>query len=143
MHRVLGRAGVPRKKRPQYDRSCEAQHCDQPPPSEDYETAKVYYEYSLQVYENVKTGWLTWIFVGDVNKKRANYTKGRLVELTLGRKPDKRTYMDGDGKERQWTDNEIAVAKGEQVTWSWVSPWSWWHYYTYKPIKSTDTSHTL
>ena len=60
-----------------------------------------------------------------------DYVKSRIVSLTQGQKPDITKYLDGYGKERQWSAAEM---KGEEFGYTdYINPLSWYRYYTDVP----------
>jgi len=98
----------------------------------DDELAKKYYTQALEAFESkCYTPRMTWLFYGDINQRRIDYVKARIGVLHKGHKPDITKYLDGYGKERQWSAAEM---KGEEFGYlDYVNPASWYRYYTEVP----------
>jgi len=96
------------------------------------ELAKKYYTKALEAFETkCYTSRMTWLFYGDINQRRIDYVKARIGVLSLGQKPDITKYLDGYGKERQWSAAEM---KGEEFGYTdYINPISWYRYYTEVP----------
>jgi len=97
------------------------------------EAAQVYYERAIQMFEKVPVSTLDWLLYGNVNQRRVEYIKARLVELGLDRKPDASQYLDGVGRRQAWSESERSGR--EQGLWSWFSPSSWYQYATLADAK--------
>jgi len=98
---------------------------------EETELAKKYYTAALELFESkCATPRLTWLLYGDINQRRVDYIKARLALLSLGQKPTKSSYLDGYGKERQWSGYELGPEGQEFGYIDYVNPVSWYRYYT-------------
>ena len=89
-----------------------------------------YYEKALDEFEKYETGWLTWLYYGNLTSKRMDYIRARLENISQEVKPDPSTYQDGTGKTRHWSKEEM---DGTDRNWSFFSPYSW-VYGGYKPL---------
>ena len=52
------------------------------------ESAQAYYEQAIDAFKKAKTPMLERAFYGDANKRRVEFVKERLVDISWGRKPD-------------------------------------------------------
>ena len=73
------------------------------------ELAEEFYKKALKEFEATGTGWLTWLYMGNLNAKRVMYIQARLAMLSAGERPDPSGYQDGYGKARQWTKEEMEI----------------------------------
>jgi len=103
---------------------------------EDFEPAEGFYKAAIQLFEQNKTGSLTWILYGDVNAKRLEYVKARVGELSQKQRPDLQKYLDGNGREQKWTKSEMTPGMPQ---WSWYNPYTWYQWYFYQPLAENST----
>ena len=61
------------------------------------EAAKAYYEQAIEAFKQAKTPVLEKAIYGDPNKRRVDFVKERLVDISWGRKPDGDKYLDARG----------------------------------------------
>ena len=83
------------------------------------EAAQAYYEQAVESFKKAKTPLLERVFYGDANKRRVEFVKERLVDITWGRKPDGDKYLDENGVKRPvasfyTAEAEAAGREGEQ-----------------------------
>jgi len=98
---------------------------------DELELAKKYYTLALELFEaKCATSRLTWLVYGDINQRRVDYVKARVGSLSIGQKPDKSKYLDGYGKEQQWSSYELGPEGQEFGYLDYVNPVSWYRYYT-------------
>lgn len=64
------------------------------------EAAQAYYEQAIESFKKAKTPLLERALYGDANKRRVEFVKERLVDITWGRKPDGDKYLDENGVKR-------------------------------------------
>ena len=64
------------------------------------EAAQAYYEQAIDAFKKAKVPMLERVIYGDANKKRMDFVKERLVDITWGRKPDGDKYLDENGNKR-------------------------------------------
>eukprot|EP00322_Chrysochromulina_rotalis_P018630 CAMPEP_0115848512 /NCGR_PEP_ID=MMETSP0287-20121206/10963_1 /TAXON_ID=412157 /ORGANISM="Chrysochromulina rotalis, Strain UIO044" /LENGTH=391 /DNA_ID=CAMNT_0003302433 /DNA_START=17 /DNA_END=1193 /DNA_ORIENTATION=+ len=69
----------------------------------DFATAKAYYERALICFEGPAPSRLSYVLYGDVDSKRCEFVRERLVDIEFGRLPDLDKYLDGYGKRRDVT----------------------------------------
>ena len=105
----------------------------------EYAAAKEMYERALDEFSAGSVGWLTYLQLGNLNEKRCEYIQARLAQVATGERPDPSLYLDGYGKTRQWTQEEL---DGTDKSWSIFQPRTWW-YGGYVPAGHTVVSgHT-
>ena len=75
------------------------------------EAAQAYYDQAITEFKKAKTPLFERFFYGDANKRRIDFVKERLVDITWGRKPDVDKYLDENGNKRAVPD---ALAGGAQ-----------------------------
>jgi len=101
---------------------------------EDFDLAKKYYVKALELFEgSCSTGTMIWLMYGDVNQRRVDYVKARVGLLSLSQTPDKSKYLDGYGKERQWSHFELGPEGREFGYLDYPNPLSWYRFYTAVP----------
>ena len=64
------------------------------------EAAQAYYEQAIDAFRRAKTPALEKMIYGDPNKRRVEFVKERLVDISWGRKPDGDKYLDENGVKR-------------------------------------------
>jgi len=64
------------------------------------EAAQAYYDQAIEAFKKAKTPLLEKLFYGDPNRRRIDFVKERLVDITWGRKPDGDKYLDENGVKR-------------------------------------------
>ena len=69
----------------------------------DFATAKTYYERALQAFEGPPPSRFSYMLYGDVDRKRCDFVRERLIDIEHGRKPDLDKYLDGYGNRRDVT----------------------------------------
>ncbi|KAL1528088.1 hypothetical protein AB1Y20_009454 [Prymnesium parvum] len=107
---------------------------------DELEISKKYYTKAIETFENhCSTSRLTWLLYGDINQRRIDYIKGRIGSLAMGKKPDKSKYLDGYGKEQQWSAYELGPEGQEFGYMDYVNPLSWYKYYTAVPSEDGTT----
>lgn len=90
----------------------------------EFELAKDFYEAALDEFGKASVGWMTWLYVGDLNAKRMSYIQARLAMLQTGERPNPAGYQDGAGKSREWTKEEM---EGTDRNWHLFYPRTWWY----------------
>jgi len=68
-----------------------------------FDDAKGYYEQAVVCFESASPSRLWVALYGDVDQRRAQFARERLIDLEYGRKPDLDKYLDGYGKKQQVT----------------------------------------
>ena len=68
------------------------------------EAAQAYYDQAITEFKKAKTPLFERFFYGDANKRRIDFVKERLVDITWGRKPDVDKYLDENGNKRAVPD---------------------------------------
>ena len=91
----------------------------------DGQEAIAYYEQAVSAFEEMGTPRMTWVLYGNVNTKRADYLRKRILEVRNARPVDPASYLDGYGREKQFTPAEMAGAERGGLL-SWVSPRAWY-----------------
>ena len=61
---------------------------------------QAYYEQAIDAFKKAKVPMIERIVYGDANKRRVDFVKERLVDITWGRKPDGDKYLDENGLKR-------------------------------------------
>ena len=69
----------------------------------DLPAAKGYYERALVAFSTPAPSRLSYMMYGDVDRKRAEFVRERLVDIEYGRLPDLDKYLDGYGNRRDVT----------------------------------------
>jgi len=87
-------------------------------------SAAEYYEKALEEFTQNRVGWMTWIQAGNLNEKRIAYIQARLAMVATGERPDPALYLDGYGKGRRWSQEEM---EGTDKSWSVFQPRTWWY----------------
>lgn len=64
------------------------------------EAAQEYYEQAIASFEKANTGMVEKLLYGDTNKRRVDFVKERLIDISWGRKPDIDKYLDENGRKR-------------------------------------------
>jgi len=64
------------------------------------EAAQAYYEQAIDAFKKAKTPLFERVLYGDANRRRVDFVKERLVDITWGRKPDGDKYLDENGVKR-------------------------------------------
>jgi len=64
------------------------------------EAAQAYYEQAIDAFKKAKTPLFERVLYGDANRRRVDFVKERLVDITWGRKPDGDKYLDENGIKR-------------------------------------------
>ena len=64
------------------------------------EAAQAYYDQAIEAFKKAKTPLFERWFYGDANRRRIDFVKERLVDITWGRKPDGDKYLDENGVKR-------------------------------------------
>ena len=99
--------------------------------------AKEFYERALEEFGKARLGWLSWLYMGNLNAKRVMYIQARLSMLSAGERPDPSSYQDGFGKSRKWTKEEM---EGKS-NWSFLNPRSWFGYGKLQEVGVASTEH--
>ena len=82
------------------------------------------YEKALDEFNAIPVGWISWVTQGHLPAKRKEYIQARLAQVAAGEKPDPSLYLDGYGKTRQFTQEEM---DGTDKFWSVFQPRTWWY----------------
>ena len=61
---------------------------------------------------------------GHLPSRRKEYIQARLAQLAAGERPDPSLYLDGYGKTRQFSQEEM---DGTDKSWSIFQPRTWWY----------------
>jgi len=64
------------------------------------EAAQAYYEQAIEAFKKAYTPLMERAIYGDANKRRIEFVKERLVDISWGRKPDGDKYLDENGNKR-------------------------------------------
>ena len=64
------------------------------------EAAQAYYDQAIEAFRKARTPMFERFFYGDANRRRIDFVKERLVDITWGRKPDGDKYLDENGQKR-------------------------------------------
>ncbi|KOO26153.1 hypothetical protein Ctob_005670 [Chrysochromulina tobinii] len=64
------------------------------------EAAQAYYEQAIEAFKKAYTPLVERAIYGDANKRRIDFVKERLVDISWGRKPDGDKYLDENGNKR-------------------------------------------
>ena len=64
------------------------------------EAAQAYYEQAIDAFKRAKISPVERLIFGDPNKRRMEFVKERLVDISWGRKPDGDKYLDENGNKR-------------------------------------------
>jgi len=64
------------------------------------EAAQEYYEQAITSFEKANTGIVEKLLYGDTNKRRVDFVKERMIDISWGRKPDIDKYLDENGRKR-------------------------------------------
>jgi hypothetical protein len=76
------------------------------------DAARSFYEEAVQELSEVpKGGFLILCCLPDIRNQQLMFMQSRYALLREGRKPDERTYLNGEGEEAQWTEEEMAKAR--------------------------------
>ena len=84
-----------------------------PPPA-----PQAYYEQAIDAFKRAKTPILEKVIYGDANKRRIDFVKERLVDITWGRKPDGDKYLDENGVKRPVPEGQTPRDAGEHAALS-------------------------
>uniref|UniRef100_A0A7S2JAB3 Uncharacterized protein n=1 Tax=Haptolina brevifila TaxID=156173 RepID=A0A7S2JAB3_9EUKA len=71
----------------------------------DLPRAKQYYERALVAFDTPPPSRMSYLLFGDVDRKRCEFVRERLVDIEFGRLPDLTKFLDGYGKRREVTDD--------------------------------------
>jgi hypothetical protein len=103
-------------------------HQHAPPPTQRARCARppqAYYEQAITAFKSAKTPMIEKVIYGDANKRRVDFVKERLVDITWGRKPDCDKYLDENGVKRPVAPG-LAPPQGdpseERLSERWVAP---------------------
>jgi len=77
------------------------------------EAAQAYYEQAIQAFEKAKTPFVEKMMYGDTNKRRIDFVKERLIDISWGRKPDGDKYLDENGHKRPVPLGALAGQRGD------------------------------
>lgn len=88
----------------------------------DFATAKTYYERALAAFDGPAPSRISYLLYGDVDRKRCEFVRERLVDIEHGRKPDLDKYLDGYGNRRDVTP-ELASDTPTPRMPPTVDPW--------------------
>jgi len=64
------------------------------------EAAKAYYEQAIDAFQRSKMPVWEQVMYGDTNKRRIDFVRERLVDISWGRKPDGEKYLDENGRKK-------------------------------------------
>ena len=78
-----------------------------------FEDAETHYRAALSAFQKHPVGRVYAAVYGDVDKRRCDFVKERLVDIEHGRKPDLEKYLDGNGHKREVTDAVIQATVEE------------------------------
>uniref|UniRef100_A0A7S0P0H3 Uncharacterized protein n=1 Tax=Calcidiscus leptoporus TaxID=127549 RepID=A0A7S0P0H3_9EUKA len=67
----------------------------------EHEAARAYYQAAVEAFEKTHTPIVDRLFFGDVNRRRIDWVKSRLVDLSWGARPEEGFYLDGNGIRRK------------------------------------------
>ena len=73
----------------------------------DFEGAKEHYLAAMAAFQKHPPSRVWTALYGDVDKRRCEFVRERLVDIEFGRKPDLDKYLDGSGYKREVTDEVI------------------------------------
>merc|ERR1719482_2367836 len=76
------------------------------------EAAQAYYDQAIGAFKKAKTPMLERWFYGDANRRRIDFVKERLVDITWGRKPDGDKYLDENGVKRPVPEASLGSEPG-------------------------------
>jgi len=88
----------------------------------DFASAKAYYERALTAFDGPPPSRLSYLVYGDVDRKRSDFVRERLLDIEHGRKPDLDKYLDGNGQRRNVTE-ELASDLPTPHVVTPVDPW--------------------
>ncbi len=89
------------------------------------EAAQAYYEQAIDAFKKAYTPLVERAIYGDANKRRIEFVKERLVDISWGRKPDGDKYLDENGVKRPVAPVFGQVpedATPRQLSESWRAP---------------------
>lgn len=78
------------------------------------EAAQEYYEQAIASFEKANTGVVERLLYGDTNKRRVDFVKERMIDISWGRKPDIDKYLDENGRKRPVPVPPPAFAQHDQ-----------------------------
>lgn len=81
------------------------------------EAAQAYYDQAIDAFKKAKTPMLERMFYGDANRRRIDFVKERLVDITWGRKPDGDKYLDENGNKRPVPETLAGGEDGASPNW--------------------------
>ena len=79
----------------------------------DFESAKEHYLAALNAFQKHPPSRVWAALYGDVDKRRCDYVRERLIDIEFGRKPDLGKYLDGFGRKRDVTEE---VIRADEIT---------------------------
>jgi hypothetical protein len=74
----------------------------------DFDSAKDHYHLALNAFQREAPSRWSLALYGDIDHKRCQFVKERLVDIEFGRKPDLDKFLDGYGQKRDVTPDIIA-----------------------------------
>jgi len=88
------------------------------------EAAQAYYEQAIDAFKKAYTPLVERAIYGDANKRRIEFVKERLVDISWGRKPDSDKYLDENGQKRPVAPvfGAVGDAGEQQLSEGWRAP---------------------
>lgn len=66
----------------------------------EFEAAQAYYEQAVESFRKASSPLVDRLFYGDINRRRIEFVKERLIDISWGRKPDEDKYLNEFGYKR-------------------------------------------
>lgn len=83
------------------------------------EAAQEYYEQAINSFEKAKMPVVEKLLYGDTNKRRVDFVKERLIDISWGRKPDIDKYLDENGRKRPVPAPPPELAGEQKLSSKW------------------------
>lgn len=82
------------------------------------EAAQEYYEQAIQSFNRAETPTMERLLHGDTNKRRVDFVKERLIDISWGRRPDADKFLDENGVKRPVPQVATGVPTGNATALS-------------------------
>lgn len=82
------------------------------------EAAQEYYEQAIQSFNRAETPMMERLLHGNTNKRRVDFVKERLIDISWGRKPDADKFLDENGVKRPVPQVPAGVPTGNAASLS-------------------------
>jgi len=82
------------------------------------EAAQEYYEQAIQSFNRAETPMMERLLHGNTNKRRVDFVKERLIDISWGRKPDADKFLDENGVKRPVPQVPAGVPTGNATSLS-------------------------